>query len=84
MQSLPVLAEPPPAAPSRRLPAWLKRQLPSGNENFFTHELLREKQPSEKFTTVEEIAALAIFLCSPAAANMTGASLPIDGGWLAQ
>jgi 3-hydroxybutyrate dehydrogenase len=49
-----------------------------------TRELLREKQPSEKFTTVEEIAALAIFLCSPAAANMTGASLPIDGGWLAQ
>src|SRR5271167_4825702 len=42
MHSLPVLAEPPAAAPPRRLPAWLKRHLPSGNENFFTHELLRE------------------------------------------
>jgi 3-hydroxybutyrate dehydrogenase len=33
---------------------------------------------------VEDIAALAMFLCSPAAANITGASLPIDGGWMAQ
>jgi len=41
MQSLPLLAEAPAAAP-RRLPQWLKRQLPSGNENFFTHDLLRE------------------------------------------
>jgi 3-hydroxybutyrate dehydrogenase len=47
-------------------------------------ELLREKQPTETFTTVEEIAALAIFLCSPEAANITGASLPIDGGWMAR
>jgi lipoic acid synthetase len=41
MQSLPVLLDPP--APShRRLPDWLKRDLPRGNENFFTHHLLRE------------------------------------------
>ena len=31
-----------PVAPSRRLPPWLKRPLPLGNENFFTHHLLRE------------------------------------------
>jgi 3-hydroxybutyrate dehydrogenase len=49
-----------------------------------TRELLREKQPTEKFTTVEDIAALAMFLCSSAASNITGASLPIDGGWMAQ
>src|SRR5262245_8773002 len=49
MQSLLVLPEPhhdlrdqPGAAPSRRLPNWLKRDLPRGNENFFTHDLLRE------------------------------------------
>jgi lipoic acid synthetase len=39
MQSLPILEAPPSA---RRLPAWLKRPLPAGNENFFTHNLLRE------------------------------------------
>ena len=59
------------------------RQSGATNEEA-ARELLREKQPTEKFTTVEDIAALAMFLCSPAAANITGASLPIDGGWTAQ
>src|SRR5437868_8213878 len=40
MQSLPLLADPP--APTRRLPDWLKRGLPRGNENSFTDHLLRE------------------------------------------
>ena len=40
MLSLPVLEGA--APPARRLPAWLKRPLPAGNENFFTHNLLRE------------------------------------------
>ncbi len=39
MLSLPVVS---PAAPARRLPSWLKRTLPRGNGNYFTHELLRE------------------------------------------
>jgi 3-hydroxybutyrate dehydrogenase len=47
-------------------------------------ELLREKQPMLAFTTPEEIGALAVFLCSDAAATMTGTALPIDGGWTAQ
>jgi 3-hydroxybutyrate dehydrogenase len=47
-------------------------------------ELLREKQPSERFSTVEQIGALAVFLCGEAAANITGAALPVDGGWTAQ
>jgi len=47
-------------------------------------DLLAEKQPSERFTTVEQIGALAVFLCSDGAANMTGAAIPIDGGWTAQ
>src|SRR5947209_7271004 len=43
MLSLPVLTSPPAAEPPKgRLPAWLKRQLPAGNGNFFTHGLLRE------------------------------------------
>lgn len=40
-------------------------------------------QPTKKFTTVEQIGDLAVFLCSPAADNITGAILPIDGGWTA-
>lgn len=47
-------------------------------------ELLREKQPMLAFTTPEEIGALAVFLCSDAAATITGTALPIDGGWTAQ
>lgn len=42
MQSLPVLAEPEPLHADKRLPGWLKRRFPRGNENFFTHNLLRE------------------------------------------
>jgi lipoic acid synthetase len=45
MLELPVLSEvstSPPPEPRHRLPAWLKRELPQGNENFFTHHLLRE------------------------------------------
>ncbi len=48
------------------------------------HDLLAEKQPSERFTTVEQIGALAVFLCSEGAANITGAALTLDGGWTAQ
>ena len=46
--------------------------------------LLAEKQPMGRFTTPEQIGALAVFLCSEAAATITGAPLPIDGGWVAQ
>ena len=46
--------------------------------------LLSEKQPMHAFSTPEGIGALAVFLCSDAAATMTGASYSIDGGWTAQ
>jgi len=46
--------------------------------------LLAEKQPSLEFTTPEQLAQVAIFLCSPAADNIRGVSLNIDGGWVAQ
>ncbi len=46
-------------------------------------KMLRETQPMLAFTTPEEIGALAVFLCSAGAATITGAPLPIDGGWVA-
>jgi len=47
------------------------------------HDVLLAQQPNKKFATVEEMGALAAFLCSDAAASMTGTALPVDGGWTA-
>jgi 3-hydroxybutyrate dehydrogenase len=47
-------------------------------------DLLSEKQPSHEFATPEQIGALAVFLCSEAAAQIRGTALPVDGGWTAQ
>jgi 3-hydroxybutyrate dehydrogenase len=49
-----------------------------------TRQLLSEKEPSQQFTTPEELGALAVFLCSPAANNVRGAAWNMDGGWTAQ
>src|SRR5450631_2797993 len=46
--------------------------------------LLSEKQPMHSFTKPEGIGALAVFLCSDAAATITGSAYSIDGGWVAQ
>jgi 3-hydroxybutyrate dehydrogenase len=46
--------------------------------------MLAEKQPSRQFVTVEQLGEVAVFLCSPAANQMTGVALPVDGGWTAQ
>jgi 3-hydroxybutyrate dehydrogenase len=47
-------------------------------------KLLGEKQPSLEFATPDEIGATALFLCSPAATQIRGIALPVDGGWTAQ
>ncbi len=47
-------------------------------------KLLSEKQPSQQFVTPEQLGKLAVFLCSGAASQMTGAALNMDGGWMAQ
>lgn len=49
-----------------------------------TEELLEAKEPTMKFSTPEDIGGLVLFLCSDAAANMTGTALSHDGGWTAQ
>ena len=46
-------------------------------------DVLLAAQPNKRFATVEEIGALAVFLASPAAQSITGAALPVDGGWTA-
>jgi 3-hydroxybutyrate dehydrogenase len=46
--------------------------------------LLGEKQPSMQFVTTEQLAALAVFFCSPAADQVRGVAWNMDGGWTAQ
>ena len=46
--------------------------------------LLSEKQPSGEFVTPEELAALAVFFCSPAGNQVRGVAWNMDGGWTAQ
>lgn len=48
------------------------------------HRMLIEKQPSGEFVTPEQLGGVVAFLCSEAASQMRGASLPVDGGCVAQ
>ena len=64
-----------------------RRTMPDGSRGSRddgVRSLLSEKQPSLRMTLPSEIAALAVFLCRREAHNITGASLPVDGGWTAQ
>ena len=47
-------------------------------------DLLSEKQPSLQFVTPEQLGAAAVFLASPGAAQMTGTTMSLDGGWTAR
>ena len=42
---------------------------------------LASKQPTGRFIGADGVAALVVFLCGPDAADITGATLPVDGGW---
>lgn len=44
---------------------------------------LRARQPTGRFVAMESVAAMVMLLCSPAGADITGAMLPVDGGWTA-
>ncbi|CAN0600601.1 unnamed protein product [Ectocarpus sp. 12 AP-2014] len=46
-------------------------------------KIILDRQPSKEFATVEQLGGLAVFLCSDAAAQITGTSLSMDGGWTA-
>lgn len=47
-------------------------------------EIILAAQPSRRFIEIEEVAALAVFLCHDKACSITGAAIPIDGGWTAR
>ena len=67
----------------------VERQIPDTakargvSEEAVVKTVLLAAQPTKQFVTVEQVAALALFLATDSAASITGAILPIDGGWTA-
>ena len=57
---------------------------PGITENEVKRDELLAAQPTKQFVTTDQLGALAVFLCSDAAASITGTALPVDGGWTAQ
>lgn len=63
----------------------IQARIPAGgNRDDGVRALLAEKQPSLRMSLPEDIAAMVVWLCRREAHNVTGASLPVDGGWTAQ
>jgi 3-hydroxybutyrate dehydrogenase len=68
----------------------VERQIPETakargiTEEQVVRDVLLHAQPTRQFVTVEQIGAFCVFLCTAAAASITGAALPIEGGWTAQ
>lgn len=53
-------------------------------EDEVVRDVMLAAQPTKKLVTIEQVADLAVFLCSDAADGITGTMLPVDGGWSAQ
>jgi 3-hydroxybutyrate dehydrogenase len=68
----------------------VERQIPDTmrarnmTEEQVKRDVLLAAQPTKEFVTVDQVASLALYLCSDAASAITGANLSIDGGWTAQ
>jgi 3-hydroxybutyrate dehydrogenase len=54
------------------------------SEEEVVRDVLLHAQPTHQFVTAEQIGALAVFLCGDSGAQITGAAIPIEGGWTAQ
>jgi 3-hydroxybutyrate dehydrogenase len=67
----------------------VERQIPEQakargiSEEAVVRDVLLAAQSTKRFVEVDQIAALAVFLCSNEAASITGTLLPVDGGWTA-
>jgi 3-hydroxybutyrate dehydrogenase len=67
----------------------VENQIPDTMEKYgmdretVVREVLLQRQPSKQFATVEQIGGVAVFLCSDAAAQITGTTISVDGGWTA-
>jgi len=67
----------------------VQRQIPDTakargiSEEAVVRDVLLAAQPTKKFVTVEQVAAVTSFLCTEGAASITGAVLPVEGGWTA-
>lgn len=53
-------------------------------ENEVVEKVILDPQPTKKFIEIEEVAALAVYLCGDMAKSITGTALSIDGGWTAK
>ena len=47
-------------------------------------DVILAAQPTKRFVEIEEVAQLAVYLCGEQARSITGAAIPIDGGWTAR
>ncbi|XP_062603873.1 D-beta-hydroxybutyrate dehydrogenase-like [Saccostrea cucullata] len=65
-------------------PVMASMQEKSGESREKCLESLAGMNPTKKITTPSQVAELVTFLCSPAADNMTGTAIPVDGGYTAQ
>ena len=68
----------------------VQRQIPQTaqarglTEEQVIRDVLLHAQPTRRFVTIEQLGAITVFLCTQGAASITGAALPVEGGWTAQ
>ena len=65
----------------KQIPATMKAR--DMTEQQVMNDVILAAQPTKQFVTVEQLGALAVYLCSDAAASITGANISMDGGWTA-